>query len=79
MPKDKDDKKKEYVDDGHTVFDMSGLYGPRKKKKEDGERLTRREKWAAIRAALATYIPILGMILAAFTLTALFLYFFWLN
>ena len=76
--KNKTSKKKKktvYVDDGHTVYDMSGVSG--KKKKEDDLGLSRKERRAVIKAAFATYLPILVGVLACFTLAALLMY-FWL-
>lgn len=70
-------KKAKFVDDGHTVYSMAGL-DPDADKKQNGEiRLTRKERWAAIRAALSRYLPVLFLVLACFLATAALLY-FWL-
>ncbi len=55
---------------------MEGLTGKHRKDDEDAY-LTKKERRAAIRAALGHYLPILFMVLACFTLTALLIY-FWL-
>ena len=75
-------RKTEFVDDGRTVYDMSGLddmhsTGPRRNGKED-IKLTRAERRALIRAAFARYAPIFFGVLVCFTLAALLIY-FWLK
>ncbi len=55
---------------------MEGLTGKHREDDEDAY-LTKKERRAAIRAALGHYMPILLMVLACFTLTALMIY-FWL-
>lgn len=75
-------RKTEFVDDGRTVYDMSGLEdmhatGPRREKKERIH-LSRAEKRAFIRAAFARYAPVFFGVLACFTLAALLIY-FWLK
>ena len=79
MSKDKPKKKKPktvYIDDGHTVYSMENLPGGRK---HDGEEplLDRKERRAAIRAALAHFMPIVLMTIACFAVVGLLLY-FWL-
>ncbi len=72
-------RKKDYIDDGHTVYSMDGLDELRRgtdSKKNVG--LTRKERWAAIKAALAVYLPIFVGVLACFGIAALLLY-FWLT
>ena len=76
------EEKNEFVDDGRTVYDMSGLddmhrTGQRREKKENIN-LTRKEKRALIKAAFAHYAPIFFGVLVCFTLTALLIY-FWLR
>lgn len=61
-----------YVDDGHTVYDMSGLTGEKKGKGDIS--LTRKERFAMIRAAFAHYLPIFLLVLGCFVLTGLILY-----
>ena len=79
--KDKKEKKQKYVDDGHTVYNMDNVQSPLdsfRKKDNEGAGLSRKEKRAAIRAALATYLPRLLLIIACFGLAAILLY-FWLR
>ena len=71
-------RKAPYIDDGHTIYDMSGLNDSRKKTDpENNLGMSRKEKFAAIRAALIVYLPGLLAILAGFGLTMLLIY-FWL-
>lgn len=73
--------KTEYVDDGRTVYDMNveGFrWHDRKKKSADGVDLTRKEKRAIRNAAYLAYLPKLAIVLVAFGLTALLIY-FWLS
>ena len=72
----------EFVDDGRTLYDMSGLddmhrTGPRPNKKDEIS-LTKKERRALIKAAFARYAPIFFGVLVCFTLAALLLY-FWLK
>ena len=83
--KEKTKKKKvKYVDDGHTIYnmDIEGFkWHDRKAKKIDEKDkiyFTKREKFAILRAAFATYTPKFLIIILAFSLTALLLY-FWLK
>lgn len=80
-------EKKPYVDDGHTIYDMDGVgrtgwwsssKNPEEKKKQTPVGLTRRERWAVIRAALSTYLPVLLVILTGFVLAAVLIS-FWLQ
>lgn len=72
MKKSNKKQRKVYIDDGHTIYDMSGLTG-----KGDDTRsgksisLSRKEKHAAIRAALITYLPALITGIVCFGLTML--------
>ena len=75
-------RKTEFVDDGRTIYDMSGLddmhrTGPRHERKENIN-LTRKERRALIRAAFARFAPIFFGVLVCFTLAALLIY-FWLK
>ncbi len=69
--------KREFVDDGHTVYDMSGVAPERYQKKSDIN-LSKKEKGALIKAALAFYFPKLLGVLACFAAAALLLY-LWLG
>ena len=76
------EEKSEFVDDGRTLYDMSGLddmhgTGPRRDKK-DGIKVTRAERRALIKAALAHYAPIFFGVIVCFTLAALLIY-LWLK
>ena len=72
-------KKVKYIDDGHTVYSMEGLDEARGiKRRGDSINLSRKEKWAAIRAAFARFFPIFLGVVGCFSLTALLLY-FWLR
>ena len=76
------EEKNEFVDDGRTVYDMSGLddmhgVGPRRPQK-DKLNVSRAERRALIRAAFAHYAPIFFGVLVCFTLAALLIY-FWLK
>lgn len=74
----KKDKKRKYVDDGHTVYNMDGVdemrYGSNPK---ENVGLTRKERWAAIRAALAVFLPKFLLVLGCFAIVAILMY-FWL-
>ncbi len=73
-------KKEKFVDDGHTVYDMSGVPQPvwKKRKSEKGVGLTGKERRAAIRAAFATYLPIFLGVIACF-IAAMIIILLWLN
>lgn len=82
-----------WVDDGRTIYDMSGVERPHafgspsfskddkkvkkeqsnQKQKQSGGDLSRKEKWAAIKAAYAVYLPILLMVLLGFTIAFMLL------
>ena len=70
--------KPKYVDDGHTVYNMDGVGGAKHRENDDEPRLSKKEKRAAIRAALETYLPGLLTVIAAFTITILLIY-LWLR
>ena len=74
--KNKDGKKKDkraFVDDGRTVYDMSGL-NPDGKKDKEPVGLSRKEKHAAIRAALLVYGRIFLIVLGSFAVIAVLLW-----
>ena len=94
--KDKTKKEKKkvkvvYVDDGRTIYDMSGVTRPgqvvfpqkkekneqdsKKNKKEQRVGLTRKERWAVIKAAYAVYLPVLLGVLLCFSIAAVLMYF----
>lgn len=59
-------QKKEYVDDGHTIYDMSALTGKDKSDPAHQVGLSGKEKIAAILAAFQCYIPMLLIVLGSF-------------
>ncbi len=86
--KNKKDKKRKaaYHDDGHTVYNMDNVvrqnpFGPDdigNDSKKENVGLSRKERFAAIRAAFQVYFPVLLGVLICFGLTALLLV-FWLK
>lgn len=72
MAKKEKKPKTRYVDDGHTVYSMDGLYGDDNKKERP--QLTGKERFALIRAALAHYLPIVLMVIACFVAAGLLMY-----
>ncbi len=75
--------KNKYVDDGHTLYDMSGVGSPEQLKHTEKESkakvgLTFKEKMTAIKAAFQVYAPIFFGVLACFTVVALMLW-LWLK
>lgn len=75
VPKKNKKKKVKYIDDGHTVYSMEGLDPDAEKRKKAGDiRLTWKERWAVIRAALGRYLPILFMVMACFLIAGGLLY-----
>ena len=64
-------KRQPYIDDGHTIYDMSGLTGGRKSAPSQPQGLNRKEKRAAIAAAFACYLPLLLTVLGSFALVML--------
>lgn len=72
MKKSNKKQRKVYIDDGHTIYDMSGLTGKGDDtKSEKSISLSKKEKHAAIRAALITYLPALITGIVCFGLTML--------
>ena len=81
-----------YVDDGRTIYDMSGVTRPgqilfpenkeksckekEKNKKNERVGLTKAERWAVIKAAYAVYLPVLFGVIACFSLAAVLMYLF---
>ena len=64
-------KRKPYIDDGHTIYDMSGLTDKKKDSASDNVGLTMKEKITAIIAAFECYFPLLLMVLGSFLLVML--------
>lgn len=68
-----------YIDSGNTVFDMSQVKGGKKQeKKEEGSKLSFKEKFALIKGVLSVYLPAFITIILGFLLAAVVLY-LWLN
>ncbi len=72
-----------YEDRGQTIYSMAALDGKTPEEREEEEKrrksfpiLTARERWAMTRAAFTVYGPILLIVVGAFSLAALLLYFF---
>lgn len=69
-----------YEDDGHTVYSMENVpdaFGKQNGKKQQLG-LNHKERFAAIRAALAVYLPRLLLVLGCFSVVAILLY-LWLK
>lgn len=80
--KRKKTSEEKFVDDGRTLYDMSGLddmhrTGERKPKR-DRVSVSKKERRMLIRAALLVYLPIFIGVLACFTLAALLMYFWFI-
>ncbi len=73
-------KKDDFVDDGHTVYNMDGVPRPiwKRQKNENKAALSKEERRAAIKAAFITYGPIFAGVILSFTL-ALLLILLWLK
>lgn len=70
----KKEKKEKHYDDGHTIYSMDGL----NKEKKGNLDVTKKERWAIIKAAMSVYLPRFLLIILAFVITILLIY-FWLN
>ena len=71
--------KPKYIDDGHTIYNMDVDGMPhRRVQSNDKLNVTKKEKRAMIKAALLRYLPILGLVILAFSVTML-LIFWWLH
>lgn len=74
-------KKDEYIDDGHTVYnmDIEGFrWHDRKARNANKTEISKKERRALIRSAYKSYLPPVLMILLGFSLAAVLLY-FWLR
>lgn len=74
-------KKDEYIDDGHTIYnmDVEGFkWHDNKVKNKNSIYVTKEEKKLLIKAALKSYLPKMLIILLGFTLAIILIY-FWLN
>ena len=74
-------KKDEYIDDGHTVYnmDIEGFrWHDRKARNANKTEISKKARRALIRSAYKSYLPPVLMILLGFSLAAVLLY-FWLR
>ncbi len=73
-------KKQKFIDDGRTIYNMDVDGMPHRRKKEDpnGVYLTKKERKAAIIAAILHFMPILFGVILCFTIVMVLLY-FWLK
>ena len=84
MPKTNRERKKKpkvvYIeDDGRTLYDMSGVgSNVDKVKKDDGVKLSKKEKRAMLKAAFLYYLPKYLIIIGCFAVAAV-LAWLWLN
>lgn len=77
----KKNKKDEYVDDGHTIYnmDIEGFkWHDKKVKNQNGLNLSFKERMMLIFAAYKSYLPTLLIMIVGFTL-AILLICLWLN
>lgn len=80
-------KKEEFVDDGRVIapMDNEAINGYRSKEHRENHNalreanLSRKERWAIYKAALASILPTFGIFIMALVASILFLYIFWLN
>ena len=70
-------KKQKFIDDGRTIYNMDVDGMPHRRKKEDpnGVYLTKKERKAAIIAAILHFMPILFGVILCFTIVMVLLYF----
>ena len=73
-------KKQKFIDDGRTIYNMDVDGMPHRRKKEDpnGVYLTKKERKAAIIAAIHHFMPILFGVILCFTIVMVLRY-FWLK
>ena len=74
-------KKVEYIDDGHTIYnmDVEGFkWHDNKIKNEDRVYVTKEDNTLLIKAAIKSYLPKMLIVLLGFTLAIILIY-FWLN
>ncbi len=70
-------KKVKYIDDGHTIYNMDGVGRPKVDTKNNVG-LTKKERRAAIKAALELYLPRILVAITCFGVAAVLLY-LWLS
>ena len=75
----KKNKNKEYIDDGHTIYDMNvDAKWNNKKEKTPSVMVTKEERWILIKAAFKAYFPKLLLVLGCFLLAMILIY-LWLK
>ena len=77
MKKNKNNKPDKYIDDGQTFYNMD-VDGLPKREKKQTLYLNRKERYAVIKAALATYFPIYLAVVMCFVLAVILVY-LWLK
>lgn len=78
MKKNKNEKNDEYIDDGHTIYDMNvDAKWNTRKEKEQVVYVSNEEKRALILAAFKAYFPKILLIIGCFAATMI-LIFLWL-
>lgn len=77
--KNKKNEKRKYEDDGHTIYSMD-VDAKWSKSSSENKKIyvSKEEKRTLIKAAFIAYFPKLLLVLAAFTLTFILMY-FWLK
>jgi hypothetical protein len=72
-----------YEDKGQTIYSMAALNGrtPEEqeeydKRRKNADYFTAKERWTMIRAAFSVYGPLLLIVVGAFLVTGILLYFF---
>ncbi len=79
MKRNKKDKAKEYIDDGHTIYDMNvDASWNKRKEKMPSVYVTKEERRTLIKAAFLAYIPKLLLVLGCFLVTFILIY-LWLK
>lgn len=75
----KKNKNKEYIDDGHTIYDMNvDAKWNNKKEKTPSVMVTKEERWTLIKAAFKAYFSKLLLVLGCFLLAMILIY-LWLK
>ena len=72
--------KKEYYDDGHTIYnmDVEGFKWHDKKVKQANSSADKKDRWALIKSAYKAFLPKLFIIILDITLAIVLIY-FWLK
>ena len=79
MKRNKNNKTNEYIDDGHTIYDMNvDASWNNKKEKSPIVMVSKEERWTLIKAAFLAYIPKLLLVIGCFLVAAILIY-LWLK